>query len=74
MTRFRRRIRKGVKYEYYDFLYDWLVDLIYEYCDRHGYEIMEIDWRSKSVFYYKEGQNMFEDYTSFNYLKVDLFN
>lgn len=51
-----------------------LEEWIRKYCDRHGYIIMEIDFMRRAVFYYMEGQNMFEDYTCFNYLEVDLFN
>ncbi len=56
--------------EFRDVLRKW----IEEYCKRHKYIIMEIDYNRRIVFYYLEGQNMFEDYTDFNYIAIDLFN
>ncbi|WP_434293850.1 hypothetical protein [Clostridium botulinum] len=47
---------------------------IEEYCKRHKYIIMEIDYNRRIVFYYLEGQNVFEDYTDFNYIEIDLFS
>lgn len=56
--------------EFIDILNKWIED----YCDRHEYIVMEIDYNKRVVFYFLEGQNMFEEYTDFNYTKVDLFN
>jgi hypothetical protein len=70
--RFYKQIKfKGEKtiIELIDILEKWIRD----YCKRHRYIILEIDWNKKLVFYYLEGKNLFEDYSDFNYLKVDLF-
>jgi len=56
--------------DFIDILDKW----IYAYGNRHNYIIFEIDYNRKLVFYYIEGKNMFEEYTNFNYTKVDLFN
>lgn len=61
-----------MKKDYYSGLYDYIIDTITDYCIRHNYIIIEIDFKRKRVFYYEQGKNMFEDYSSFNYLKVDL--
>lgn len=58
--------------EFVNILRKWIED----YCDRHGYMIMEIDYTRRCVFYYLEsqGETMFDDYTDFDYTEVDLFN
>ena len=59
-----------INMEFIDILKTW----IYDYCKRHNYIVMEIDWKRRLVFYYLKGQSMFDDYTNFNYTKIDLFN
>ena len=56
---------------YTDILGKWIED----YCTRHHYIIMEIDYGKRNVFYFLEGQEqtMFDDYTNFDYTEVDLF-
>jgi hypothetical protein len=51
-------------------LRNWIED----YCKRHNYIIFEIDYDYKFVAYYLDGQDPFEDYDTFDYLEVDLFN
>lgn len=49
----------------------WIMD----YLKRHNLELMEIDWESRCVACYSNDcENIFEDYFTFDYTKVDLFS
>ena len=48
---------------------------IYEYLERHNLKCLEIDYGRKLVFcFHKDSKNMLEDYFSFNYTNIDLFD